>query len=182
MMLCTLPYIVNIVKGKTKPNIITWLTWTLLIAIAAVALFAAHQPQAALLLTGDALATFAVAIFGLGYGIARLDGFDIGCQIAALIGLGLWLVFNSPMIAVVATIVIDAIGTIPTLRHSWSHPEEETSSTFALGVVATICTLLSLKAYSVSAWLYPLYLLLSNALLVVTIRYGEQLERAKQSV
>lgn len=145
-----MPYIADIIKGKTKPNIVTWLTWSMLIGIGAAALFATGQPHVALLLSGDFIATFGVVIFGLWRGIAKLDRFDIFCQVGAGIGLLLWLIFNSPLIAITATLVIDGIGTIPTLRHSWSHPEEETALTFLLGVVASILTLLSLQTYTLS--------------------------------
>lgn len=169
MLFATVPYIIDIVKRKTKPNIVTWLTWTLLISIGAAALFASHQPNSALLLVGDAIATFAVVLFGLKYGIAKLDVFDVLCQIGAMVGLVLWLIFNSPMIAIVSTIAIDLIGTVPTFRHSWRKPDEETLITFALGVIATFLTLLSISHYSVTAWIYPAYLLLSNALIAILI-------------
>lgn len=175
MLFCTLPYIIDIAKGKTKPNIITWLTWSILIGIGAAALFASDETNAALLLTGDFVATFGVVVFGLWRGTVKIDTFDVLCQAGAIIGLLLWLIFDSPLIAIVATIAIDFIGTIPTLRHSWKHPEEETPITFLIGVIATILTLLSLKEYSVSAWVYPAYLLCSNALLFITISHGKKI-------
>lgn len=177
MLFATLPYIVDMVRGKTKPNIITWLTWSILIGIGAAALFAAKETNAFLLLVGDFCATFAVVILGIRYGAAKIDKFDIFCQIGAALGLVLWLIFNSPLIAVTATIVIDFIGTIPTLRHSWNYPEEETRVTFLLGVIATTITLFSLKTYAFSAWVYPAYLLGSNAALFITITHGKKLKR-----
>jgi hypothetical protein len=175
VLFCTLPYILDTVKKKTRPNIVTWGVWSALIAIGAAALFASHETNAALLLTGDFVATFAVVVVGLKYGTAKLDRFDLFCLLGALVGLALWLIFNSPMIAIIATIVIDFIGTVPTVRHSYHHPEEETSITFALGVVATTFTLLSLQNYTFSAWVYPAYLLFSNGLLFVTILLGQRL-------
>lgn len=151
VLFCTLPYIIDVVKKKTKPNIVTWIIWSVLIGIGAAALYASNEFNAALLLTGDFIATFAVVIVGLKYGTAKLDRFDFICFIGAVVGLVLWLVFNSPLIAIVATILIDLIGTIPTVRHSYRNPEEETWITFALGVVATIFTLLSLPNYTFSA-------------------------------
>jgi hypothetical protein len=180
VLFCTLPYIIDVVKHKTRPNIITWIIWTVLVGIGAIALFASHDYNAAWLLVGDAIATFAVVIVGIRYGTAELDKFDIFCLIGAVVGLILWLVFNSPLIAIVATIVIDFIGTIPTVRHSYLHPEEETYITFALGIIATIFTLLSLSDYSFSSWVYPAYLLFSNALLTVTIFYGQRAKHLKR--
>ena len=175
VLFCTLPYIIDVVKKKTKPNIVTWIIWSVLIGIGAAALYASNEVNAALLLTGDFIATFAVVIVGIKYGTAKLDRFDLICFIGAIVGLVLWLVFNSPLIAIAATILIDLIGTIPTVRHSYRHPEEETWITFALGVLATIFTLLSLPNYTFSAWVYPAYLLFSNGLLFVTILLGQRL-------
>ena len=175
VLFCTLPYIIDVVKKKTKPNIVTWIIWSVLIGIGAAALYASNEFNAALLLTGDFIATFAVVIVGLKYGTAKLDRFDFVCLIGAVVGLILWLVFNSPLIAIIATIVIDFIGTVPTVRHSYHNPEEETWITFALGVIATIFTLLSLPNYTFSAWIYPAYLLFSNGLLFVTILLGQRM-------
>jgi uncharacterized protein with PQ loop repeat len=175
ILFCTLPYIIDVIKKKTKPNIVTWIIWSVLIGIGAAALYASNEVNAALLLTGDFVATFAVVIVGLKYGTAKLDKFDFICFIGAVVGLVLWLVFDSPLIAILATIVIDFIGTLPTVRHSYHNPEEETWITFALGVVATIFTLLSLPNYTFSAWVYPAYLLFSNGLLFATILLGQQM-------
>jgi hypothetical protein len=174
VLFCTVPYIIDVVKRKTKPNIITWIVWTLLIGIGAAALFASHDYNAAWLLVGDTIATFAVVIVGLKYGMSELDTLDIILLIGAIIGLILWFVFNSPLIAIIATITIDFIGTIPTIRHSFHHPEEETYITFALGIIATLFTLLSLSDYRFSAWIYPAYLLFSNGLLTATIFLGQR--------
>ncbi|MCA9325365.1 hypothetical protein KDA23_04860 [Candidatus Saccharibacteria bacterium] len=169
-----LPYIIDIVKGKTKPNIVTWFTWSLLTGIAAAALFAEGQPRAGQLLVADTAGTLAIVLFGLRHGIAKLDWIDGLLQLGAIVGLVLWLVFNSPMIAIVMTITVDLLATIPTLRHSWSEPDEETTITFVLCAVAALLTLLSLKTYDVSGWIYPVYLLLNNSALAITISHGRR--------
>ena len=173
VLFCTVPYIIDVVRRKTKPNIITWIVWTVLIGIGAAALFVSHDYNAAWLLVGDVIATFAVVVVGLKYGMAELDKLDIILLIGAIVGMILWFVFNTPLIAIIATIAIDFIGTIPTIRHSFHHPEEETYITFALGIVATIFTLLSLSDFRFSAWIYPAYLLFSNGLLTATIFLGQ---------
>jgi hypothetical protein len=77
VLFCTLPYIIDVVKHKTKPNIITWIIWTVLVGIGATALFVSHDYNSAWLLTGDGVATLAVVIVGIKYGTAELDRFDI---------------------------------------------------------------------------------------------------------
>ncbi|MEO6761082.1 MAG: hypothetical protein ABI220_01735, partial [Candidatus Saccharimonadales bacterium] len=125
----------------------------------------------------DGIATFAVVLFGLKYGTAKLDLLDVVCLAGALIGLGLWLLLDSPLIAIIATLIVDVIGTIPTLRHAWSKPEEESASAFIIGIVAIVLTLISLKSYELSAWIYPVYLLASNGILVLIINRAPRIAR-----
>lgn len=169
LMVSTVPYAIDILRKKTKPNIVTWITWTLLTGIATAATFAAHEPKSGFLTLGSALSTLLIVVLGLRHGIAKLSAFDIACQIGAIIGLILWFIFNSPAIAIIAAVTIDFIGLLPTLRHSWLHPEEETWQAFAWSVLAIALTLASLTTFTLAGLLYPVYLFLADGLLVVII-------------
>ena len=164
-----IPYLIDTVKGKTKPNVVSWFTWTLLLVIATAAAFAAHQPRTAFLSLGDLVGTSLTLLAGLRYGVAKFSWFDGLCQAAALVALTLWLVFNSPTIAIIGAIVIDFIAALPTLRHSWLHPNEETWETFGVLFIASAITLISLSAFSVTSVSFPLYLLLINGSIAGTI-------------
>ena len=167
----TLPYLVDIARRKTKPNIVSWLTWTILTAIATAAAFAAHEPKTALLTLGGTICTAAVVILGLKYGIAKFSRFDIFCQIGAVLGLIGWLAFDSPALGVIIPLIIDFIGALPTIRHSWLKPLEETWQTFLIGVIASALTLASLTRFNIVSLLYPVYLLIANGVLVLIILY-----------
>lgn len=163
------PYVKDIIRGKTKPNVVSWFTWSLLLIIATLAAFAAHQPRTALLSLGDLIGTATILILGLKFGRAKFSWLDGICQIGALAGLLLWFIFNSPTIAIVATIFIDFIAAVPTLRHSWISPSEETWQTFFMLCIASIITLFSLDNLSFTGWAFPVYLLLINALIMSTV-------------
>ena len=169
MMVSTIPYALDIVRKKTRPNVVTWITWTLLTAIATAATFAVHEPRTAFLTLGSCLSTLLIVILGTWYGIAKLSLFDVACQLLAIIGLLLWLLFNSPLIAIIATVAIDFVGFLPTLRHAWLKPQEETWQAFAWSVLAIAFTLASLTNYSAASLVYPLYLFLADGLLTITI-------------
>lgn len=165
----TLPYLIDIVRRKTKPNVVTWFTWTLLTAISGSAALAAGEPKTALLLYANSLCTGAVVVLGLKYGIAKFSPFDIACQIGAILGLVFWLIFNSPTIGIIVPLIIDFVGMLPTLRHAYLKPAEETWQTFLIGVFAPGLTLLSLTEYNVASLLFPLYLFLANAAIVLVV-------------
>ena len=173
-MLSVLPYIRDVLRRKSKPNIVSWATWTLLLGIGSAAAFAAHQPRSALLTLGDAIATFSVVVLGLRFGIAKLSRFDAICQVAAITGLILWALFNSPAIDIIFAIVVDFAVSLPTLRHSWLKSFEETWQTYAASSVAGVFTLASLNELKFSGWAFPLYLLLINAILAITIIVGRR--------
>jgi len=163
------PYVIEIIKGKTKPRIVSWFTWSLLMAIALAASLADHQYPAALLLAFDMIGTLSVVVLGWRHGDRKVERFDIICQAAALLGVALWFVFKSPAIAVLATVAIDFVGSLPTLKHSWQKPYEETALTFLLSAAAGLCTVLIANSQKVTAIAYPLYIFGINVLLSVII-------------
>lgn len=168
-VLAVVPYMVDIVRNKTKPNIVSWTTWTLLTAIATAAAFAADEPRAALLTLGASISTFIVVILGLKYGIAKFSLFDGACQAGAIVGLVLWFIFDSQAIALIAALTVDFIAALPTFRHSWLEPAEETWQTFIIGSFAAALTVLSLENLTLEGLLFPIYLALANGAIAFTV-------------
>ncbi len=162
---CTLPYIIDVLRQKTKPRIVSWLNWSLLSAIAGAASFSDHQYAAAVLSFSATIETMIVVILGWKYGDRTIAKFDIYCQIAALIGLMLWFVFNSPALAVISSVGIDLVATLPTLKHAWEKPHEETTITFALAGVAAVFTVAAAKEARITSLANPIYLIFINFLL-----------------
>ncbi len=163
------PYLFNMVKGRTKPNITTWLTWTILTAIGTAAVVVEDGWSYAWLPAASCAATLSVVLLGLKYGFAKYGRFDAVCQVAAIAGLGLWFIFDSPLVALVAVIAVDAIAGVPTIRHGWLKPFEETWQTFALGSLASFLTFLGIEQFTASNAAFPLYLMLANAIIAGTI-------------
>lgn len=169
VVLSGIPYIIDIVRRKTRPNIVSWFTWTLLIGIGAVATLAAGEVKTAIITFGDVTQVAIILLLGLRYGYAKLARFDIVCQISALVGLTLWLVFDSPTIAIVATIVVDLIASLPTFRHSWVAPQEETWQTFLISGVGAGVGLMSITSFNINSLAYPIYLVFLGVALSLTI-------------
>lgn len=170
-LISILPYAVDVVREKTKPNVVSWITWTLINFIGAAAAFAGGESRTALLTFGDGIGTLLVVFLGLRFGVAKFSRFDGYCQTLALIGLGLWITLDSPIMAILLAIVVDFIALLPTLRHSWQKPGEETWQAFVFGVIASIFTLASLITYSAVSLSYPIYLLFANGAVVFAVVY-----------
>lgn len=160
-----IPYLRDILRGTTKPNIVSWITWTLLTAIATVAEFAAHEYTTAIFTSSAVVETGLVVALGIKYGHTKYTRFDIACQVGALLGFVLWWLFNSPALAVVAVVSIDLIGALPTIRHSWLQPGEETWPAYALAGLGGLLALFALTAYNWTSLTYAVYIVLVNLMI-----------------
>ncbi|HSX35780.1 MAG TPA: hypothetical protein VLH84_02490 [Patescibacteria group bacterium] len=169
VILSGIPYVIDTIKGKTRPNVVSWLTWTILITIGAFAALAAHETKTAIITSGDAIQAGIILLLGLKYGYAKFSLFDGVCLIGAILGLVLWRIFDSPTTAIIATIVIDLIAALPTYRHSWLKPDEETWQTYSVSSLGAAVGLASLTSFSVDSLAYPVYLFLLGVTLAATI-------------
>lgn len=160
----TIPYIIQTIGGKTKPRIVTWLTWALLTGAAGWAALADHQLGSAVFALMGTVATGTVVLVGWRYGDRSFALLDIVCISAVIVGLVLWYLFGTAELAVWVAIIVDFIGLLPTLKHAWQKPHEETSATFVLvglGGLLTTVTIITDGSLSVTALGYPLYVALS---------------------
>lgn len=165
----TLPYIIEIVRGKTKPRIVSWFTWSVLTGIACAASFADGQVPSGVLMLAATIETVLIVVLGLKHGDRKFEKFDLYCLSGAMVGLLLWLIFNSPSIAVLATVTIDLIGAAPTLRHCWEKPHEETWLAYTLAAIGGGITLLIAGSWAPTAIAYPLYILVINIVMTYII-------------
>lgn len=166
---CVIPYILDILKKKTKPRVVSWFTWSLLSGIAGAASLADHQYAAAALSLSATTECMIVVILGLKYGDREFTKFDISCQVGALVGLLLWFLLDSPAIAVIVAVAIDFIGTLPTVKHAWQKPGEETPITFFLAGFAALLTVFAATSVQVTALANPLYLVAINMTMTAII-------------
>ncbi len=165
------PYLGDIVKGRTKPRISTWLIWTILTSIATAAAFVAGEYRTALYSASAAIATGLVVVLGAKNGDRLFDRFDLFCLAGAVTGLVLWALFNSPEVALAAILIVDFIGALPTLRHGWTKPYDETWHTFAIGGLGGGLALAGLESFTFAALAFPLYVAAYNLLQACIIVY-----------
>jgi hypothetical protein len=176
-ILAVLPYIIDVVKGNTKPRVVSWFTWVLLTAITAAASFSDKQYASAILSLTASIECLIVVILGLKYGDRKFTLFDISCQIGALVGIALWLIFNSPGLAIIAAILIDVIGGLPTLKHAWEKPYEETWITFMLSGLGAMFTVFAVNEVSITALANPLYLVIINFVFTAVLLSRHKIKR-----
>lgn len=162
------------IKGKTKPERVTWGTVFLLNSIGFANQLASGARNslwlfgAAVLLTGI---IFVLSLFkGVG-GHSRLDMFTI---VTALAGLGLWIIFDSPTFSIIATLVVGIVALLPTFAKAKKHPETETKITWLLGSMSAFLGLLSVGTLDWRLLILPLNATLLQANMVRILYFGKK--------
>jgi len=171
MVVTMIPYILDTIRGKTHPNIVSWFTWTLLTAIGTFAAFSEGAITTAIFSLAATLSTLMIVILGLRGGVKRYTLFDVMCQGVALLGIVLWQITQSAELAVAIVVVTDMIAALPTIRHSWIAPHAETWQTFAYGAFSAALTLFTITQFTFTAFAYPVWITFANTIISTVILY-----------
>lgn len=175
----SLAYLIDTVRGKVKPNRVSFLLWS----IAPLIAFAAQIKQGIGL---ESLMTFSTGFLPLTTFIAsfvnkkaewKITRFDLVCGLLSILGLILWLVTKVGNIAITFSIVADALAAIPTLVKAYKYPDTELAWPWIATVVGVVLTLLTLKELTFANSGFIIYILIVNTIIfsLVQFRLGEKL-------
>lgn len=162
------PYMIQTLRGTTKPQVVSWGIWTAITAIGGVAALASHQIPAAVLGLACAAECAVIAVLGLREQVYSFSRLDACCLAGAVAGLVLLLVARAAA-AIAATITADFIAFVPTIIHSWRMPSEETCSSYVLYAAGGALILLCADFRVFAAVAYPLYLVAADSTLACMI-------------
>lgn len=176
-------YLIDTVKGKVKPNRVSFLLW----AIAPLIAFAAQIKQGVGL---ESLMTFSTGFLPLTVFIAsfvnkqaewKVTKFDLVCGVLSMIGLVLWLVTKVGNVAITFSILADGLAAIPTLVKAYQYPDTELAWPWMTTVFGVILTLLTLNELTFANSGFIIYILIVNTLIysLVQFRIGEKINSQK---
>jgi hypothetical protein len=169
-LLANVPYIKDSLKGKTKPNTASWSTWTLINGITIVAaLNAGGAINTVIIGFTYFLATLSILLIALFKGTRKYTLFDGICQFLAIIGVVLWQLSGNPNVALLFVIVSGEIAAIPTFRHSYNYPNEETLSSFVIASLIAILFVLLAPTISFASLAVPIDLVIGNGIIAMII-------------
>lgn len=173
-----LPYYRDILKNKTKPHAFSWFSIAMLSFIG----FAAQRSEgggAGAWVTGlSGIMCLGVFILALKRGTKNFALIDKAFLLLAFLTLIPWMLTKDPLISVILISIIDIFALVPTIRHGYYHPFEETVSTFGLSSIKFILGIVALQIYTTTTWLYPGTIALTTAVFVTILLYRrKQLSR-----
>ena len=169
----SLSYLIDTVKGKVKPNKVSFLLWSLAPLIA----FVAELKQGVGL---QALMTFVVGFLPLTIFIAsffnkksewKLTRFDLTCGVLSLIGLVLWYLTKSGNVAIVFSILADGLASLPTVVKSFNFPETESAWPYFASAISATITLLTVQVWDLATVGFPIYILIVTLVISTLVQF-----------
>lgn len=171
-------YLIDTLKGKVKPNRVSFLLWSL---APIIAFFAQIQQGVGLesmmtLSTGVLPLTVFCASFFNKQSVWKLTRFDLPCGALSLVGLALWQITRVGNIAILFSIIADGFAAIPTLIKAYRYPDTEIAWPWMASVVGVILTLLTLSSITFANSGFIIYILVLDAIIfaLVQFRPGEK--------
>jgi len=161
------PYLYDILKGKTKPQRVTWFIWGVLSTIAFISQAQLNGGWSLLFVGLNALGGILVFLLSLHYGVGGWTRLDKVALVVAFIGVIISLVIKQPIVALAGVVLADLAGLVPTIRKTLRNPESETTITWLLIGTASLLGALSVGRLEYSLLLYPVYLALADYGVVV---------------
>lgn len=153
---------------KTRPSRSTFWIWAVVQGLMTASYIATGEIFPAGVGVAYTVTILAIAILSLRYGYGKWGRLDTICSIGAVVTIGLWIAFQDPLIVLIASIVTDFFGCIPTVRKVWEDPTSESRIAWAWTVLACIINFGAVEVWGLSSVLYLSYLLIVNSV----IAYG----------
>jgi hypothetical protein len=160
----TIPYMVDIVRGRAQPARAARIMFFLLMIITLAQQHTLGSGYAMAVTIAELVSAVMLLVLSIRYGVGGLSKSDTICYVFLAASLGVWVLTNNALLALHISIVADTVAFWPTLEKTWRDPKSETPLFFWGGVVAPLFSILAEGSLEYSLIVFPLYLSLANLL------------------
>ena len=165
-----IPYLRDMMKGKTKPHLYSWILWAFVTAIAFALQFTGGAGSGSFVTLAAALMCLAVIALGLTQkNKIKIIKMDTVFLVLAFIALGLWLIARQPVLSIILATIVDLLGFVPTIRKSWNQPYSENLPFYYLNSARFGLAVIALQTYSMVTALYPISWLVADSLFALML-------------
>lgn len=164
-------YIVSIIKGHAKPNLVSWFFWSLAPFIGVFFQLKAGAGLSVLpiFIAGFGSLIIMIAALLTKNGFWKITTFDIYCGLFSALALILYIFTHNLEISILFAILSDALASIPTIIKTWNFPETENWGPYFLPIFSNIAGLLIIKNWSFSIYSFGVYFLILDATIIFCI-------------
>ena len=155
-------YIKDTLRGKTKPNRVTWFLWMLAPYIGTAAAISGGVSWAILpvFMAGFIPMLVLFASFLNKNAYWKLGSFDYLCGAFSLLALLLWIITEQAVVGIVFAIIADGLAALPTLVKAWRYPETETAAAYAAALFGALTSFLAVQKWIFIEYAFSLYLVI----------------------
>ena len=162
------PYVIDTIKGKTRPERVTWLIFSVLGLIAFGSQLALGASWSLVFSGLDTAASILVFVLAIKYGVGGHTRLDISALVVAGIGVIIAVVAKEPVISLLGVILADLSGMALTIKKTFISPKTETTVSWLLVATASLFGMLTIGKLSYGILLYPFYLMIANYSVPIT--------------
>lgn len=163
------PYIRDVLKGKTKPHIYSWFVWGLLSLLVAALQIKKGAGPGAYVTAAAALVSLFVFLLGLRNGKKDITKTDTTVFVMALLATGIWLFAEQPLTSMILLVSAGTLGSIPTFRKSWHKPQEETLFFWSLSPIRHLISIGAIVSYNAVTLLNPVTWVVINSAMTLLL-------------
>lgn len=174
-----IPYIIETIQGKVKPERVSWFLWTIL---GLTYYFSALFSNGAVFFTfGELIGPAIIFVLALKFGVGGKSRFDIASLTAAMVAFTLLFIIEGVIAGLILALIIDGIGAMLTIRKLRIDPSSESKLFWGIGAISGILAVASLETYTIETVLFPLYVCVLSTYIFVhahpTKKHSAQLEK-----
>jgi hypothetical protein len=169
-LLSNIPYIIDTIRRKTKPQRVTWGIFFLLNITFLFNQSAIGATDSLWLISSFAISTLIIFCLSMKYGVGGHGKRDVAIFAGAVLGVILWFVLNQPIFSVIMSLVVATLAVIPTFIKAYRDPRSETSLKWLLGGIAALLTVIAVGKLDLVV-LFPIYSFLTQAGIYAVIVY-----------
>jgi len=158
----TLAYVRDVLRGRTVPHRGSWLVWSLIAVVAALAHGADGGTWSLLVLAGQAVGNLVVLALAVRRGIGGLTWGNAVLVGVATLGVLGWMRLGDTTSAVLCAALADGAGLVAIAPKIWADPFSETPATYGLAGATGLLAVLAVPAVEVSLLLFPCYFCIAN--------------------
>lgn len=166
-------YFVETLRGKIKPNKVTWFLWSLAPIIAFFAeIYQGVGLQSILVfMYGFIPLMIFLASFINKNSYWKIQRFDVFCGCLSIFGLILWKITEIGNVAIIFSILSDLFASVPTIIKAYNNPETENSTLFFANALSAAITLLTIKMWRFQDFGFILYILIDSLSIALLIKF-----------
>ncbi len=160
----TIPYAVDIIKGRAKPARSTRILFLLLMLVTLIVQSREFTSWVLFLTIGELASQIILFILSIKRGMGGLARIDIVCYGAFIISLFAYLLIKNTALSLTLLVLTDLIGFIPTIIKNWRYPTSDTWIFFVVGgMAAAAASVLARNTNNYTELVFPGYVFIVNA-------------------